>query len=582
VGGGSAGALLANRLSSRPELRVLLIEAGAVENTLTDVPLMATLNLRGPLDWDYWTEPQRNACLALKDKKSPWPRGKVLGGCSAINFMLYVRGNAQDYDLWSLNHGAQGWDSESILPFFKKFEAQTNAALAASGDYGTTGEMTLSSAESNTELARAFLAAGKELGYDTIDYNQRQQIGFSVFQTTTHKGARLSSASAFLKPVAGPTGRKNLHVALSSRVTKVVFDGKRATGVQFLRNGISRSVSATREVILSAGVIGSPHLLLLSGVGPKEQLREFKIPVVADLAGVGENLMEHVYAGGVSATVSRKLDIDITPFAGPLLYYTQNKGPWTIPGGVETVAFVKTEVANKSLNVPDVEIVLFSMSPASEEGERFMLDIGLDPGASFSVYNEYYLPLRDTHGYNLAPILLHPKSRGVLRLRSANPEDPPLIDPRYLSHPDDIKVIVEGIKVAMRIADTESFRALGSKMWPRHFPGCEHHVLWSDTYLECLARQFTTALWHPAGTCKMGVGPQAVVDSRLRVLGGVKNLRVVDASIMPEHVSGHLNAPAMMIGEKAAHMILEDLDAKLRQEALEEVGPPLTAKNSSQ
>ncbi|KAG0430591.1 hypothetical protein HPB47_022559 [Ixodes persulcatus] len=224
VGGGSAGALLANRLSSRPELRVLLVEAGGVENTLTDVPLMASLNLRGPLDWDFWTEPQRNACLALKKKKSPWPRGKVLGGCSAINFMLYVRGNPHDYDLWSSDHGAEGWDFDSVLPFFKKFEAQTNAALAATGMYGTSGELTLSSAESHTELARAFLAAGKELGYDIVDYNGARQIGFSAFQTTTRKGARLSSASAFLKPVAGPTGRNNLHVALSSRATKKIIN----------------------------------------------------------------------------------------------------------------------------------------------------------------------------------------------------------------------------------------------------------------------------------------------------------------------------------------------------------------------
>ncbi|KAG0430590.1 hypothetical protein HPB47_022558 [Ixodes persulcatus] len=345
----------------------------------------------------------------------------------------------------------------------------------------------------------------------------------------------------------------------ASYLKNVVFDGNRATGVQFIKEGFARTVGATREVILSAGVIGSAHLLLLSGVGPKEHLEEFKIPVVADLKGVGENLMEHVYIGGVSATVSRKLDIDITPFAGPVMYYTQNKGPWTIPGGVETVAFVKTQASNETPTVPDIEILLYSMSPASEEGERFMLDIGLDPKASVQ----------------------RPKSRGVLRLRSVNPEEPPLIDPRYLSHPDDVKVIVQGMKVAMRIADAPSFRALGSQMWPRHFPGCEQQVLWSDAYLECLARQFTTALWHPAGTCRMGKGPDAVVDPRLRVLGGVENLRVVDASIMPEQVCGHLNAPAMMIAEKAAHMILEDLDAELKQEALQELGLPLNATNLS-
>ncbi|KAK8787692.1 hypothetical protein V5799_022533 [Amblyomma americanum] len=527
VGGGSAGALLANRLSSRPSLRVLLLEAGGVEDTLNAVPLMATLSLQGPQDWAYWTEQQKNACLALTEQRSPWPRGKALGGCSVINFMLYVRGHPDDYNRWSRDHGATGWDWENVLPFFKKFEDQTDIRLAASGMYGVDGEMILSSPASNTPLARAFLNAGKELGYDIVDYNAGDMIVERVS----------------VRPAAGDT--------------QVLFEGKRAVGVEFMKEGRMHTAFATREVILSAGVIESPHLLLLSGIGPREQLDKFDIPVIAELPGVGENLAEHVYPGGVSATITRKMDIDITPFAGPLLFYTQNKGPWTIPGGVETVAFVQTEPpANGTAeDVPDIEIVLFSMSPASQEGERFMLDIGLDSKA----YDGYYLPLRGSHGYNLAPILLHPKSRGVVRLQSADPSVPPAIDPRYLSHPDDLRVIVKGMKAAARIAETAAFRRLGSRLWPRHFPGCEAHLLWSDPYLACVARHFTAALWHPSGTCKMGTGDNAVVDPQLRVLGGVKGLRVVDASVMPEPLSAHLNGPAMMIAEKAAHMILQDV-----------------------
>ncbi|KAL1471792.1 hypothetical protein MTO96_039725, partial [Rhipicephalus appendiculatus] len=495
-GGGSAGALLANRLSAKPSLRVLLLEAGGVEDTLSAVPLMATLQLQGTKDWAYWTEPQRNACLALSDQCSPWPRGKVLGGCSSVNFMLYVRGHPEDYDRWSRVHGATGWDWESVLPFFKRFEDQTDIRLASSG--------------------------------------------FSAFQTTMRNGSRWSTASAFLRPVSGPAGRQNLHISLHSTANRVLFDGMRAVGVEFVKDGRIRRAFVTREVILSAGVIESPHLLLLSGIGPKEQLQEFEIPVIADLPGVGENLAEHVYPGGLSASIRRKIDIDITPFAGPLLYYGQNKGPWTIPGGVETVAFVQTEPANgTAAGVPDIEIVLFSMSPASREGERFMLDIGLDPKA----YDEYYKPLRGIHGYNLVPVLLHPKSRGVVRLKSADPRMPPAIDPRYLSHPDDIRVIVQGMKASAQIAETEAFKKLGSKLWPRHFPGCERHLLWGDEYLECLARHYTAALWHPSGTCKMGNGSDAVVDPQLRVLGGVQRLRVVDASVMPEPLSAHLNGP---------------------------------------
>ncbi|XP_049520669.1 glucose dehydrogenase [FAD, quinone] [Dermacentor silvarum] len=599
VGGGSAGALLANRLSAKPSLRVLLLEAGGVEDTLSAVPLMATLQLQGPKDWAYWTEPQRNACLALTDQRSPWPRGKVLGGCSALNFMLYVRGHPEDYDRWSRVHGATGWDWESVLPFFKRFEDQTDIRLASSGTvlsphimtashlegvatcifktclmylalkiaagmYGLGGELTVSMPASNTPLARTFLDAGKELGYDIVDYNagRGHMIGFSTFQTTMRNGSRWSTASAFLRPVSGPAGRKNLHISLHSTANRVLFEGMRAIGVEFVKNGRIRTAFATREVILSAGVIESPHLLLLSGIGPKEQLQEFGIPVIADLPGVGENLAEHLYPGGLSASIERKMDIDVTPFAGPLLFYSRNKGPWTIPGGVETVAFVQTEPANgTAADVPDIEILLFSMSPASSEGERFMLDIGLDPKA----YDDYYKPLRGSHGYNLVPVLLHPKSRGVLRLKSADPRIPPAIDPRYLSHPDDIRVIVKGMKASARIAETKAFKQLGSRLWPRHFPGCERHLLWSDEYLECLARHYTTALWHPSGTCKMGNASDAVVDPQLRVLGGVQGLRVVDASVMPEPLSAHLNGPTMMIAEKAAHMILQDLEGEDNQ-----------------
>ncbi|KAK8764119.1 hypothetical protein V5799_033271 [Amblyomma americanum] len=352
------------------------------------------------------------------------------------------------------------------------------------GMYGVDGEMILSSPASNTPLARAFLNAGKELGYDIVDYNAGDMIVECVS----------------VRSAAGDT--------------QILFEGKRAVGVEFMKEGRMHTAFATREVILSAGVIESPHLLLLSGIGPREQLDKFDIPVIAELPGVGKNLAEHVYPGGVSATITRKLDIDITPFAGPMLFYTQNRGPWTIPGGVETVAFVQTEPpANGTAeDVPDIEIVLFSMSPASQEGERFMLDIGLDSKA----YDGYYLPLRGSHGYNLAPILLHPKSRGVVRLQSADPSVPPAIDPRYLSHPDDLRVIVKGMKAAARIAETAAFRRLGSRLWPRHFPGCEAHLLWSDPYLACVARHFTAALWHPSGTCKMGTGDNAVVDPQLR------------------------------------------------------------------
>ncbi|KAL1432593.1 hypothetical protein MTO96_013065 [Rhipicephalus appendiculatus] len=546
VGGGSAGALLANRLSAKPSLRVLLLEAGGVEDTLSAVPLMATLQLQGTKDWAYWTEPQRNACLALSDQCSPWPRGKVLGGCSSVNFMLYVRGHPEDYDRWSRVHGATGWDWESVLPILQALRRpdRHTPGFIRYRMYGVGREMTLSMAASNTPLARTFLDAGRELGYDIIDYNvgSREMIGFSAFQTTMRNGSRWSTASAFLRPVSGPAGRQNLHISLHSNgqqgaLRRHARRGRRVRERWPHSQGIRPPVksSCRQESSSRRTCYCSP------GIGPKEQLQEFEIPVIADLPGVGENLAEHVYPGGLSASIRRKIDIDITPFAGPLLYYGQNKGPWTIPGGVETVAFVQTEPANgTAAGVPDIEIVLFSMSPASREGERFMLDIGLDPKGVRRVLQASAWDPRLQPGARLAP----PEVSRRRATEERRPTDAPRPStPDTFSHPDDIRVIVRGMKASAQIAETEAFKKLGSKLWPRHFPGCERHLLWGDEYLECLARHYTAALWHPSGTCKMGNGSDAVVDPQLRVLGGVQRLRVVDASVMPEPLSAHLNGP---------------------------------------
>ncbi|XP_065284591.1 L-sorbose 1-dehydrogenase-like isoform X1 [Dermacentor albipictus] len=555
VGGGSAGCVLANRLSADPAVTVLLIEAGGPEDATTEVPIYALLHYHGPYDWNYVTEPQEHSCLSLKDKRSPWPRGKALGGSSVINFMLYVRGNRRDYDSWGHDYGVKGWSYDEVLPHFKNIEKCHIKAYSDNGYHGTSGEMPCAYANTHSPLSDVFLEAGQELGYPLVDYNGPSQTGFSRLQTNVLGGTRHSACKNFIKPVIAH--RRNLHISLLSHATKVLFESHRAIGVQFEHGADKRQVRARREVIISAGAIGTPHLLLLSGIGPRKQLEEFGIPVVADLP-VGENLQDHIFVGGIAATTKKRAELQLNSASIIINYAFRKEGPFAVPAAIETVAFVSTSYVNASLDFPDVEIVLLSVSPASQEGERFMTDTGLTKEA----YEKYYSSKRHQYGFQLAPILNRLKSRGYIRLRSTDPDDAPIIDPRYFSHPEDIKVAAEGARMAVEILRTEAFAKLGTKLWNVPFPGCEEAgEMWSEPYLECLARHHTSTVWHPCCTCPMGEDHRAVVDSRLRVRGGVESLRVVDASVMPAIVTANLNVPVHMIADRAAMLIREDYGA---------------------
>lgn len=555
VGGGSAGCVLANRLSADPAASVLLIEAGGLEDATTDVPLYALLHFHGPYDWNYATERQEHSCLALNEHRSPWPRGKALGGSSVVNFMMYVRGNRRDYDGWGSEYGVRGWSYDEVLPHFKNIEHCHIDAYTNNGYHGSTGELPCAYANTQTLVSDVFLEAGKELGYEFVDYNGAKQTGFARLQTNTLGGSRYSACKSFIKPVV--SSRSNLHITLLSKATRVLFEGKRAVGIEFERNVDKVRVLARREVIVSAGTIGSPHLLLLSGVGPRAQLEEFEIPVVADLP-VGENLQDHVFVGGVAATAKKSCEAKLNSASIVINYAFRKQGPLSIPAAVEAVAFVSTDYVNASLDYPDVEVVLLSVSPASEEGERYLLDTGLTKEA----YDKYYKSKRNHHGFQLAPILNRLKSRGYIRLRSSDHDDPPIIDPRYFTHPEDIKVAAQGARKAVDILRTKAFDKLGTKLWNVPFPGCEESgEMWSEPYLECLARHHTSTVWHPCCTCPMGEDDRAVVDSRLRVRGGVQSLRVVDASVMPAIVTANLNVPVHMIADRAAALIREDYAA---------------------
>ncbi|XP_064459366.1 uncharacterized protein LOC135369777 [Ornithodoros turicata] len=550
VGGGSAGSVLANRLSANPGVRVLLIEAGAGPSAAIEVPSLFGAHNTCPHDWNYRTVPQKNACLGLDEQRSRWTRGKVLGGSSAINAMVFVRGNKRDYDQWAEN-GATGWSYKDVLPYFKSIESFNIPEYAENGYHGKEGELPINYASVHSAASDAFLEACKELGYEHVDYNGPSQTGCSRVQFNIRDGRRVSSAKAFILPVVKQ--RPNLHVSLRSTATKIEFEGKQAVGVHFEKDGAHHYVRATREVVLSAGAVASPQLLMLSGVGPKDHLRDLKIDVVADLP-VGQNLQDHAFVGGLAATVHPDSTLQTRTLSALFSYFLHRDGPMSIPAGVEGLAFLHTPFVNASLDFPDIELIYAANPPSSEESEGFYRDLGFKQEA----YNKYFLPKRGEDGVQFFTVLNRLKSTGEIKLKSTNPYEHPLIDPKYFSHPEDILVAIEAAKKTLEVFDSKAMKLLGAKRWDIPFPGCEDKTHWSDEYLECLARHLTFTTWHFCGTCAMGDDENAVVDPRLRVRGGVSNLRVIDASVMPYIVTGNLNAPTNMIGAKGAAMILED------------------------
>ena len=533
---------------------MLLLEAGPDESEASDVPAMATFLQMGRYDWAYKPQPQPGrACLGHVGGQCPWPRGKVLGGSSVLNYMLYVRGNKGDYDEWR-DLGNPGWGYEDVLPYFRKSEDNRNPYLARDRrHHGTGGYLTVQESPWRTPIAVAFVEAGVEMGYENRDCNGARQTGFMLPQATLRRGSRCSTAKAFLRPARD---RDNLDIATGAHVMKILIDPdtRQAQGVKFRRQGKVYKVYSKKEVILSAGALNSPQVLMLSGLGPQAHLASLGIPVIKDIAGVGQNLQDHYGSIGLVGTLEQPVAVREERFMNlPVIqnYLVKARGPMTFVG-IEGLAWINTRFANITVDRPDIEIMFASGSAVSDSGTLKTIH-----GLSDKTYNQYFKPLEGKDTFSFLLMISRPKSRGFIKLKTRNPFDNPIFEAGYFNHPNDVKVLVDGMKTCLALTKTKAFRKYGGKIWEgRKIPGCEHFKLWSDEYLECLARHYTNTIYHHSGSVKMGPASDkgAVVDSRLRVYG-VGGLRVVDASIMPTIVSGNTNAPTIMIAEKVKFLI---------------------------
>ena len=520
VGAGSAGCVLANRLSENPAHRVLLIEAGGSDwNPWLHIPVGYFKTMHNPaFDWCYLTEPDQG----IAGRQLQWPRGKVLGGSSSLNGLLYVRGQAQDYDRWA-ELGNDGWSFDEVLPFFKISEDNERGADEF---HAVGGPQKVSDLRLRRPIAEYFIRAATEIGIPlNEDYNGATQEGVGYFQQTAYKGLRWSTAKSFLRPVRH---RRNLSLITKAQVSRLLLDGRSVTGVEYSQAGKLHRVKANAEVILSAGAINTPQILQCSGIGDPEWLAQAGVETAHALPGVGRNLQDHLQIRLVFKTSARTLNDELNNplkklWAG-LQYLLTRSGPLTLAAS-QVVIFTRSR---PSVERPDIQ---FHMQPLSADkpGE------GVHPFSAFTA----------------SVCQLRPHSRGEIRIRSSDPMQYPAIYPNYLSDERDCQVAIDAIKVARRIAAAPSLK---THIIDEYVPGRQYQ---GDEALLQAAREHSQTIYHPVGTCKMGKDELAVVDSRLRV-HGIENLRIADASIMPEIVSGNTNAPTIMIGEKAAQMILQD------------------------
>ena len=524
VGAGSAGCVLANRLSAGGKHSVLLLEAGPKDSNIwIHVPLgYGKLFKEKSVNWMYQTEPEPG----LHGRQVFQPRGKVLGGSSSINGLLYVRGQHEDYDRWR-QRGNVGWGYDDVLPYFKRAENQCRGE----DDYhGAGGPLTVSDWRHEDPLSEAFVKAAVETGIPfNADFNGKTQEGAGFFQTTTRRGRRASSAYSYLRPAMG---RSNMHVETSALAQRILFEGRRAKAVEYKQNGHLRTARARNEVLISSGAYNSPQLLQLSGVGPADLLKTHGINVVLDAAGVGNDLQDHLQVRLVTRctqkiTLNDVLNHLLRRTMAGVRYAFARSGPLTIAAGTSG-AFFKT---NPRLASPDIQIHFIPFS-TDKMGEN----------------------LHPFSGFTASVCQLRPESRGSLKIRSADPSAPPEIRINYLATETDRTAFIDGIRILRKILAAPALKPYTVE---EVYPGSK---VTSDEDMLDYCRKTGSTVYHPTSTCRMGSDPLAVVDQRLRVRG-IEGLRVVDASVMPDLMSGNTNAPTIMIAEKASDMILEDARA---------------------
>jgi choline dehydrogenase len=520
VGAGSAGCVMAARLSEDPATRVVLLEAGGHDtNRWIHVPLGFGKTFADPsVNWCFNTEPDAGA----NNRSIYWPRGKVLGGSSSINGMVYIRGQHEDFDLWR-QLGNTGWSATDVLPYFKRAEDQSRGP---DDFHGSGGPLAVSDVTEHHPICEAFIRSAMQLGLPRNgDFNGATQEGVGYHQTTTRNGKRCSTAVGYLRPVMH---RPNLRVITGALTERILFQGKRAIGVAFSEDGIRRTVRSTREVILCSGAIGSPQILMLSGVGPASHLTDFGIPVVHDLAGVGQSMQDH-YSTPIKLkcrfpiTVNDVMLSNTRKLKAGLQYYLMRGGPLT---NITSPAALFTRT-RPELSSPDIKC---SISPFSADRPQD----GLHPWSGFS----------------LIAYQLRPESRGEIRLKSASPTDAPAMLPNYLATETDRRTLVAGLQLCRKILALPDMQHFITE---EYLPG---PAVQTDAEMLEFARNNGGTVFHPTSTCKMGVDPLAVVDPELRVYG-LEGLRVVDAAVMPSMVSGNTNAATIMIAEKAADLVCQ-------------------------
>lgn len=529
VGGGSAGCVLAARLSENPDNRVCLLEAGPPDKSffirmpMGVIPLMRSRKL----NWQFETEPEPN----LKNRRLFWPRGRTLGGSSSLNAMCYIRGHRSDYDHWA-ELGNAGWSYDEVLPYFKKLE---NRERGADEFHATGGPYNAAALRDPNTLSEVFVQAAGETGLRrNDDFNGAEQEGAGLYEVTQKGGERSSNARAYLR-TPGPDGktpgqRPNLTVITEARATRVLFEDKRAVGVAYHRQGVEEEVRADTEVLLCGGAVQSPQLLLLSGVGPREELDRHDIKCLHELPGVGRNLQDHLDVLVVDKAISH-VGYSLGPFSlwraikALFQYLFRRRGQFT-SNAAEAGGFDKTD---PKLDRPDIQ---YHFLPVIQEKHGLALRRSMG------------------FGYSVHVCALRPKSRGHIGLKSADPLADPLIQPNYLSHEDDLKTMIAGVRKARAIFGAPAFKPhRGDEI----FPG---EAVQSDAQIEDFIRERGETIYHPVGTCKMGTDDMAVVDPELKV-HGLQGLRVVDASVMPTLIGGNTNTPTTMIAERAADMILK-------------------------